>query len=268
MQVKDFILNTKNLSHLELEVLLLFVLNISKTDLLKNPDLTLTAEQISQIDQLVQHRLQGVPIAYLTGSKEFYGLEFSVTPDVLIPRPETEEMVEIALGLKPAPHKILDIGTGSGAIACTLAHKLPQPHITAVDISDNALLVAKKNAAKFNLSNIEFIKSDFLNKITPGTEFDLIITNPPYIKLSDTALMSHETLKFEPKLALFSGEDGLDAYRQIFKQIDQKRIKFKHFLGEFGATQEKELIDLLDIYFYGKYQVRKDLAGIPRFIII
>ncbi len=266
MTIAEYQNKNKNLPRNEMEVLFQFVLKINKTQLFLLDQQKLTNDQINELDQLVQRRLKGEPLAYLVEKKEFYGQDFIVDQNVLIPRPETEEMVEMGIKLNPAT--ILDIGTGSGVIACTIAHNLPDSQVTALDISPEALKIASQNAKNLKLQNIEFLVSDFLTKIPKNSEYDLIITNPPYIKLSDTHLMGPETLAFEPPLALFSGEDGLDAYRQIFKQLSAQNIKFKNFLGEFGATQEMELINLLDELFYGKYHIQKDLSGIPRFIII
>lgn len=261
---------SKDLPRLELEVLFCFLTNQNREHLLKNPDYELTPSQAQDFLNLVQRRLNFEPIAYITGQKEFYGQNYFVTPQVLIPRPETEELVELAIAsLKNSQYlNILDIGTGSGAIACTLATHLPNSQVTAIDISTKALEVAKKNAENQNLTNITFIESNFLHQIAPNTHFDLIITNPPYVKTSDKPEMAKETVGFEPELALYSGSDGLDAYRQIFKQIKDKNIQFKFFYGEFGFNQEKELKDLLEVHFSGKYILLKDLANIVRFVKI
>lgn len=243
-----------------------FILNINSTELFKNYDRLLSKQEIHKLNKLVEKRLNNVPIAYLVNQKEFYSINYYVNKSVLIPRPETEEMVEIALSLKPK--SVLDIGTGSGVIACTIGSKLPDSQITALDISIKAINIAKKNAQSINLNNITFYKSNFLSKVPNNSYFDLIITNPPYIKNSDIKYMSPETIMYEPKLALFAGKDGLNAYRKIFSQILQKKITFKTFIGEFGATQYDQVLNLLNHAFYGKYQIRQDLNGIPRFIII
>jgi release factor glutamine methyltransferase len=261
---------SKDLPRLELEVLFCFVTKQNREFFLKNPDFELTPSQAEDFSQLVLRRLNNEPIAYIIQQKEFYGQNFFVTPHVLIPRPETEELVELAIeSLKDSQSlKILDIGTGSGAIACTLATHLPNSQVTALDISHQALEVALKNSQKQNLTNITFLESNFLDEIEPNASFDLIITNPPYVKTSDKPEMAKETVTYEPELALYSGSDGLDAYRQIFKQIKQKNIQFKFFYGEFGYNQEKELKDLLEIHFSGKYILLKDLANIVRFVKI
>lgn len=266
MQLKDLYLKYNNLPHLELEVIFAYILKLTPTQLFSQTEKTVSSEELALIENLIQRRLNNEPIAYLINQKEFFGIPFYVDSNVLIPRPETEELVE--LGLNSKPNSILDIGTGSGAIACTFAHQIPNSKVTALDISAEALKIAAQNTESLNLKNINFIQSDFLAEIPANSHFDLIITNPPYVKTSDQEFMAEETKKFEPELALFSGADGLDAYRQILSEIKTKNISFNTFLGEFGFNQENELRHLLEIDFSGKYTLLKDLAGITRFIKI
>lgn len=197
MKVKDF-LKTQNLE--DIELLLMHVLGKSKEFLFLNPDFTLSEEQANLLTDLVNRRKNGEPLAYLTGSKNFYGLNFKVTKDTLIPRPETEELINLVLKLnlnKPLK-TILDVGTGSGCIAITLANELPEASIFASDISKEALEIAKENAKTHN-AKITFFESDLLKNIQG--QFDLIIANLPYVP-EDAYKQNFEQLKSEPKLAL------------------------------------------------------------------
>lgn len=265
MLVSEFYNKYKNLPRHELEVLLFFVLKITKKELFLNPSREISSSQLAELDKCTNLLTQNYPIAYIVNSKNFYGLDFYVDQNVLIPRPESEVLVEQALELRPS--SVLDIGTGSGCIAVTIARQLENCQVTALDISILALEVAKKNSQTHNCQ-INFIKSDFLQDIPTNSSFDLIITNPPYVKDSDLPFMSKSAVLHEPDTALFAGPDGLDAYRQIFTQLKDKKISFKYFLGEFGFNQEKEMTDLLEMYFSGKYTLFKDLAGVTRFLKI
>jgi release factor glutamine methyltransferase len=197
MTVKDF-LKTQNLE--DIELLLMHVLGKSKEFLFLNPDFTLSQEQTVLLTDLVNRRKYGEPLAYLTGSKNFYGRNFKVTKDTLIPRPETEELINLVLKLNQnKPLKtILDVGTGSGCIAITLANELPEASIFASDISKEALEIAKENAKTHN-AKITFFESDLLKNIQG--HFDLIIANLPYVP-EDVYRQNFEQLKSEPKLAL------------------------------------------------------------------
>lgn len=265
MLVSEFYNKYKNLPRHELEVLLLFVLKITKKEHFLNPNQEISSSQLAELNKCINLLTQNYPIAYIVNSKNFYGLDFYVDQNVLIPRPETEILVEQAIKLNP--NSVLDIGTGSGCIAIAIARHLNNCQLTALDISTHALEVAKRNSQTHHCQ-INFIKSDFLQNIPKNSSFDLIITNPPYVKDSDLPFMSESTVLHEPDTALFAGPEGLDAYRQIFEQLKNKNISFEYFLGEFGFNQEKDMTDLLEMYFSGKYTLFKDLVGITRFLKI
>lgn len=266
MTISEIKKKYKDLSSIDLEVFLLNILDCDKSTLFLSPNLKLTKNQSKKLEKYIARRLNNEPVAYIINQKEFYGLNFYVNKTVLIPRPETEELVDLALKLKPKT--ILDLGTGSGCIACSLAKFLPNSQVTAIDICKRALTVAVKNADNLSLKNISFLQSDIFSKLKDGSSFDLIITNPPYIKTTENSHMSTETLLFEPKKALFAGDDGLDIYKKIFSQLKAKNITFNHFLGEFGFQQKNLMLNLLENDFSGKYTLLKDLAGITRFVHI
>ena len=204
-------------SRLDAESLLLYLLGKSRAWLLAHfADPATEATQLS-LAPLIARRLHGEPIQYITGTAEFYGLPFRVAPGVLIPRPETEHLVEEALRLAanlPTPN-ILDIGTGSGAISIALAHSLPQARITTIDISPAALAIARDNAALNRVQDrITFLEGDLFAPVA-GQLFDLILSNPPYVPLTDRDSLSVEVRDHEPATALFAGPDGLDIYRRL-----------------------------------------------------
>src|SRR5579863_2878086 len=166
---------------------------------------------------LLERRYRGEPIQYIVGESEFYGLPFTVTPDVLIPRPETEHLVERVLELAQGLERprIVDVGTGSGAIAVALAHYRREAELTAIDLSGAALAVARENAKRNGVAGrIRFLEGDLLAPVS-GEQFDMVVSNPPYVPNSDRALMAVEVREYEPALALFAGEDGLDVYRRL-----------------------------------------------------
>ena len=202
---------------LDAEILLAHCLKKPRSHLLAWPDKVLQSAQLKQFRQLLQRRIDGQPISYLIGTREFWSIDLSVTPEVLIPRPETELLVETALAKLPSSSlQVADLGTGSGAIAIALAKERPNWQIIATDQSEAALSIATQNAAQQGLSNIEFRHGNWCGAL-PETGFDLIISNPPYIAESDPHL-SQGDVRFEPPQALASGADGLDDIRQIISQ--------------------------------------------------
>jgi release factor glutamine methyltransferase len=254
------------------ELLLLHTLQISRVTLLAHPGRELTREQHARFRSNIDRRLQREPIQYITGQQEFYGLLLNVTPAVLIPRPETEHLVEAVLKLLPAdkPVKIADIGTGSGAIAIALAVHLPQAEITALDLSVGALAVAAANARKHNVSNrIHFLQSDLLsalsrNEVHAGSShsFDAVVSNPPYVPESDRATLHPQVRDHEPATALFAGPDGLDLYRRLIPQA-HAALKSNGLLAlEIGHGQREAVAELLQTW-HGVSFV-DDLQQIPR----
>ena len=207
-------------ARLDAEVLLGHLLCRSREELLIDGRIPLSEEQQQTYDGLLQRRSEREPVAYITGRKEFWSKEFRVTPEVLIPRPETECLVEIALKLAGTwrePLKILDVGTGSGAIAIALAGELPGAEIFATDISPAALTVARLNAAENGVAvKVHFIEGDFFGALAEtGVKFHLLVSNPPYIRRGDIAGLPPEVGRWEPPCALDGGVDGLDYYRRL-----------------------------------------------------
>ena len=201
------------------ELLLAHILHQPRTYLLAHPEAELTPTQLAAFQQLITRRAAHEPLQHLTGQQEFHGLTLRVTPDVLIPRPETEHLVEAVLAwaaTQPQPLRIADIGTGSGAIAIAIATHLPTAQIIATDISPAALAIAHENAATHHLTNIHFLHADLLPPAEPA--FDAIISNPPYIPLTDAPTLQPEVRDHEPHTALFAGDDGLDIYRRLIPQ--------------------------------------------------
>jgi len=247
-------------------LLLRHTLNISHATLLANPDRTITLDQQAAYQALILRRLTNEPIQYITGEQEFFGLTLQVTPAVLIPRPETEALVEAVLSELPpeAPLRILDIGTGSGAIAIALAHHLPQVHLTAIDLSATALEVATANAARHNLTRrIAFRTSDLLNALAPSElVFDAIVSNPPYVPLADRETLHPQVRDFEPSSALFAGSDGLDIYRRLIPQA-RAALKPHGLLAlEIGHGQRDAIAALLADW--NSVRFVDDLQRIPR----
>jgi release factor glutamine methyltransferase len=263
-------------------VLLLHATNLTRAAYHANPDLPLTPDQASTFDALVRRRLTNEPIQYITGEQEFYSLTLHVTPAVLIPRPETELLVEAVLTelkqsqLDAAPLRILDIGTGSGAIAIALAHHLPHAHITATDISPAALAVANANATRHHLtSRIRFLQSDLLDNLTARDsreaavtraarpeQYEVLISNPPYVPTTDRPTLQPQVRDFEPATALFAGPDGLEVYRRLIPQA-RAALKPNGLLAlELGHNQRDALADLLADWHSLRFL--NDLQQIPR----
>jgi release factor glutamine methyltransferase len=250
-------------------LLLRHALGISHAAQLADPNRALTPAQQAAYDALIQRRRASEPIQYITGEQEFYGLALGVTPAVLIPRPETEQLVEAVLaeldGARPL--RILDVGTGSGAIAIALAHHLPHASVTAVDLSSAALEVAASNAARHALTDrIRFIQSDLLAALSPDEPpFDLIVSNPPYVPTGDRAGLHPQVRDHEPASALFAGPDGLDIYRRLIPQARAALRPDGLLALEIGHNQREAIASLLS----GWNQLRflDDLQQIPRVAI-
>lgn len=224
-------------------------------------DTDLLSEQaLTTLQALAERRLSGEPVAYLVGHKEFYGLNLHVTPDVLVPRPDTETLVEWALeALEPTPDaRVVDLGTGSGAIALALKATRPALQVEAVDYSHAALAVAQANAQRLNL-DVAFSQGSWLSS-TQG-RFQAIVSNPPYIREDDEHLPS---LKFEPRQALTAGADGLDDIRTIIDQAKVRLFAGGWLLLEHGYDQAGEVRELLTTAGFGDVHSRRDLAGIER----
>lgn len=244
------------------ELLLMHVLACDRAYLLTHPETQLTAEQAAFYAAWLARRARHEPVQYIVGEQEFFGLKFRVTPDVLIPRPETEHLVEAALARagRDAALRMADIGTGSGAIAVALAHALPQARITALDISTAALAVAQENAKSHGVSDrIRFVESDLLAAVA-SEQFDMIVSNPPYV--ADSEVLEPQVRDFEPASALFAGPEGLDVYKRLIPQAWAALRPGGWLLLEIGHGQRDALAQLLA--GWGDVSFVADLQGIPR----
>ncbi len=248
------------------ELLLLHVLGLRRSAVYAYPDLLLNEEQQSRYCVAIDRRLGCEPIQYITGTQEFFGLELEVGPGVLIPRPETELLVEAVLDrLRLAgPLEILDVGTGTGAIALALASRIPQAKIVALDLSTTALEIARRNARKQGLEGrIEFLRSDLLDSVTiAGRDFDAIVSNPPYVPVGDRAGMHPQVREFEPEEALFAGPDGLEIYRRLIPQAHDALRAGGLLALEIGYGQRAGLAELLR--GWREVEFLDDLQGIAR----
>jgi release factor glutamine methyltransferase len=247
------------------ELLLMRAVDIDRAFLLTHPEAPVTPGQLATYNQWIDRRAQHEPVQYITREQEFYGLSLRVTPDVLIPRPETEHLVEAALDRLPSntPVRIADVGTGSGAIAIAIAHALPLASVTALDTSPAALAVAHHNTEHHHLDNrIRFLKSDLLAAVASET-FDAIVSNPPYV--SELEVLAPEVHNFEPHSALFAGCTGLDIYRRLIPQARQCLKPNGWLLMEIGHDQRDALAALLTGWTAVTFV--SDLQGIPRVAI-
>jgi len=249
---------------IEARVLLREVLQQSDAYLLAHGDDTLTAAQAQRYVALVVRRVAGEPVAYLTGRREFHGREFGVTPAVLIPRPETELLVELALQRlhAGAPAHVLDLGTGSGCIGITIAAERPLSRVTLVDASEAALEIARANASLWAPGNTRLLHSDWFSAVT-SERYDLIVANPPYVADSDIHLRQGD-LRFEPRTALVAGADGLDDLRRIIAQAPRQLSAGGWLLLEHGYDQAAACAQLLAAAGLTDVFNATDLAGVPR----
>jgi release factor glutamine methyltransferase len=266
------------------EVLVFHVLTCDRAHLFAHPERELTSAELAQYEQLVARRAAGEPLQYLTGHQEFWKADFLVTPAVLIPRPETEHLIEEVLALiqleaqagnaaLPVADarrlKLIDVGTGSGAIAITLARELPQAEVHAVDLSPDALQVARLNAERLVPENmgarVHFAQSDVLASIPRDASFDFVVSNPPYVGRNEADKVQDVVKHYEPPMAVFAGDDGLDVIRRLIPQAWEALRPGGWLLIEIGYTQSESVRALL-----GGWQAVHtvaDLAGIPRVMV-
>ncbi len=242
------------------DVLLCFAMRCERTYLFAHPEQELREVEWLHYGRYLHERMKGKPTQYVTKRQEFYGREFRVSPDVLIPRPETELLVDTVLKESPGG-VIVDVGTGSGAVAVTLALELNRP-VVAVDISAPALRMAAGNAERLR-APVSFLQMDLLGGFAAGT-VDVVVSNPPYVPAADAPTLSREVHDWEPHLALFAGEDGLDIYRRLVPEA-WRVLRVGGFLAmEIGAGEANALREMLsnwkDVRFF------EDLAGIPRVV--
>ena len=263
---------------LDAQVLLLAVLREERTVLVSHPERELASQEEQLYNQYISERALGKPVSYITGVKEFMGLEFAVNEAVLIPRPETELLVEeavkeleaISMEAEAVP-RVLDLCTGSGAIAISIRHFLPQAEVTATDLSEEALQVARENAERLTAGGIRFLQGDLFEAFSdfqsPGSGlFNLIVSNPPYIPAKVIDGLMPDVKDFEPRLALDGGTDGLDIYRRLIPQAAVHLAPGGILLMEIGHDQGESVPDLCRQAGLGNVTVLKDLAGLDRVV--
>lgn len=255
---------SRNESRIELQMLMQRALNVSRAYLLAHPEQILEAGQQAAYDAMLRRRLAGEPIAHILGEREFFGLSFKVTPATLIPRPDTELLVELALQRIPPQggFRVLDLGTGTGAIAISIAHSRPDAEVVGVDASPAALEVARENARRLGAGNVSFAQSDWFSALG-GNRFDLIVSNPPYIAANDVHL-SQGDVRFEPMTALVSGADGLDDIRRIVTDARDRLEPGGWLLLEHGYDQAARVREILLQGDYVRIFSARDLADIER----
>jgi release factor glutamine methyltransferase len=253
------------------EALLMHVLSRDRAFLHAHPEYELTAREARAFEEAVVKRANGIPLQYITGHQEFWGLDFIVTPAVLIPRPETEHLVESALGLiresRAGRSRIIDVGTGSGCIILSVAHEVKEVELHAVDISPAALEVARENAERLQMTErVTFHESDLLTNFlgAPGY-FDFVLSNPPYVGRSEADKVQREVREHEPEVAVFGGERGLDVYERLIPQAHQVLKPGGYLLLEIGYSIEEPVRHLLE--GWTDVEAVPDLQGIPRVII-
>lgn len=254
-------------ARIDSEILLTFVLNENRTYLFTWPEKVITEKQNEYFSELLLRRIHGEPIAYIVGEQEFWSMPLKVTPDTLIPRPETELLVELALQQIPIDNvqNILDLGTGSGAIALAIAKERPLSGVTGIDRSKQALIIAEENAQNLNIKNAHFQHGHWFRELTPGQQYDVIISNPPYIASQDPHL-SKGDVRFEPGSALSSGIDGLDDIHEIAEHARQFLKTGGWLFLEHGYDQSKAITERLSTLNYKNITDHNDLAGLPRVI--
>jgi len=251
---------------LSAELLLMFTLGCERAYLFTYPERELTADELARYDEAVERRCTGEPAQYITGHQEFFGRDFIVTPAVLIPRPETEHLIEAVLEIaaREVRWNILDVGTGSGCIAVTLAKEFPRSKLMGVDISDTALEIARANAARLE-SDVEFRQSDLLSAIEPGRVFDAIVSNPPYVGECEADKVQRQVKDFEPHCAVFGGERGMDIIERLAPQVWEHLKPGGWFLMEIGYSIGDAVHEVMRVW--SDFRVVPDLQGIPRVVV-
>jgi len=272
------------------EVLLMFVLCADRAYLYAHPERELTAEEENRYGEVLGQRATGIPSQYITGHQEFWGLDFVVSPAVLIPRPETEHLVEAVLELArgvPSP-KLVDVGTGSGCVALALAHELKDAEVCGTDLSADALETARANAARLQLeSRVHFLQCDVLRPVpnqnppvipnedfspSGGTclsdfrDFDFVVSNPPYVGFGEADKVQRSVFEFEPRMAVFAGENGLDVIHPLIEQAHQALKPGGWLALEIGYSMRDAVVNLLSAKDWEDVRVVPDLQGIPRVV--
>lgn len=256
------------------EVLLMFTIGCDRAYLYSHPERELNPDEQARYDEAIARRASGYPSQYITGHQEFWGLDLVVTPAVLIPRPETEHIVEVVVEIARVADyneetrrpKLIDVGTGSGAIALALAKELPNSDVYATDVSVEALEVARANAARLQLeSRIRFAQSDVLASIRRDGSFDFVVSNPPYVALSEADKVQDVVKKFEPKQAVFAGEHGLDVIRRLIPQAHEALQWGGYLVMEIGYSMSEQVMGIME--GFEEVHAVPDLAGIPRVVL-
>ncbi|MEJ2129548.1 MAG: peptide chain release factor N(5)-glutamine methyltransferase [Woeseiaceae bacterium] len=247
---------------LEAELLMARAINMPRSFLFAHPEDELDDASLQRLDDSVNRRVSGEPMAYITGIREFWSMELAVSPSTLVPRPETELLVDVALRniSRKAEWDILDLGTGSGAVALAIGRERALCSITATDISEDALAVARENANRNSIPNVEFLQGDWTGPVA-GRTFHVIVSNPPYVRDDDEAL---EKLTAEPLSALAAGDKGLDAIAVIARDCPAILADDGLLVLEHGAEQEQLVAELLKQHGWANIRCYKDYSGLPR----
>jgi release factor glutamine methyltransferase len=256
--------------HLEAEILLAHALDLKRIGLYTNYERILRAEELSRFKQLIQRRSKHEPIAYITGNQPFMSLDFHVDRSVLIPRPETEKLVEVVIDLIKSSivHRpsslVADIGTGSGAIAVSLTKYLPQIKVIGIDSSANAVKIAQKNAERHKVNDrCEFVVGDMLNQFDDTCKFDIVASNPPYIPTADINALQADVKDYEPREALDGGEDGLLYIKKLIQDSPKYLKDDGYLMFEFGINQADNIMELTKDKFE-ETKIIKDASGVER----
>jgi release factor glutamine methyltransferase len=250
-------------ARLTAELLLAHCLSLEREYLYAHDDLVLREEESDCLENAICERISGVPLQYIVGRQEFYGRYFHVSPAVLIPRPETEYMVEAVLEIRPSPCRIVDVGTGSGCIAVTLALEISGAEVFATDVSEQALQVARGNALALG-ANVGFVCTDVLDGLSG--RFDFIVSNPPYVRPGDISRLQREVREHEPAVALYSPEDELSIYRRLVQGAQEMLTRGGYLIMEIGLGMEEKVLELFGVGWL-KLPTKADLQGIPRTVI-
>ena len=256
-------------ARLTAELVLAHVLSVEREHLYAHDDRVLREQELQMLEDRLYDRISGVPLQYIVGRQEFYGRCFRVNPAVLIPRPETEYIIEAVLdiqgtrGLPPRPLSIIDVGTGSGCIAVTLALELPGTQVFAGDVSFEALVVARENAATLG-APVRFVCMDLLDALQ--TRFDFIVSNPPYVRRGELSRLQREVREHEPHVALFSPEDELAIYRRLIVGAEEMLRSGGHIIMEVGIGMDEHVLSLFGPR-WDALPTKTDLHGIPRTVI-
>jgi release factor glutamine methyltransferase len=254
------------------DLLIAFVLGWDRVRVLTYPEKSISEEKWTRLQALIRRRAKGEPLQYLTGEREFYGLAFRMGPGALIPRPETEILVEEVIRLvRSSPGsraRFLDVGTGTGCIAIAIASNIPSALGWAVDLSDAALQIARTNAIRHRVAEqILLVRSDLLECFPEKPLFNLVLSNPPYVALKDYGSLPTEVRDYEPHLALFGGETGMELYQRMIPAVPSRLVTGGYLLLELGAGQAEQVKQIVESEGLSVERILSDLQGIPRCLV-